>query len=256
MGLIDGFMARGQLWLVGLALFLTMLLAVEAGAALRKRLPGSNGKGEASEGYLLSATLALLGLLIAFTFSLAVSRFDARRQLVVDEANAIGTAWLRAGLAEGPQDRDLRQAIAHYTDVRLGLSRGRSPEIVERETAVAQKTVWDSLGKTIDTAPPAIVNSTVIAVNDMFDAAASRKAERGAIIPARVLEILVLYAVLSASIVGYVLSASGQRHIVVTSILFLLLTLAITLILDLDRPQQGSIMVPQQPMLDARMSMQ
>lgn len=255
MGLIDEFLAREQLWLVGLALFLSMLLAVQVGAALRKRLARPTGDSEAAEGYLLSATLALLGLLIAFTFSLAVSRFDARRQLVVNEANAIGTAWLRAGLAGGPQDKELQQAITRYTDVRLGLSRGRDPDLVERDTAVAQKTVWDTLDRTIAKAPSALVNSTVIAVNDMFDAASSRKAERGAIIPARVLEMLALYAVLSAGIVGYVLSASGRRHLVVTSILFLLLALAITLILDLDRPRQGSILVPQQPMLDTRMSM-
>ncbi|MBK6720943.1 MAG: hypothetical protein IPG62_13960 [Sphingomonadales bacterium] len=256
MGQIDGFLARGQLWLVGLALFLVMLLSAQGGAALRKRLARPTGDAEAAEGYLLSATLALLGLLIAFTFSLAISRFDARRQLVVNEANAIGTAWLRAGLASSPQDDALQRAIARYTDVRLGLSRGRDPGEVERETAAAQKAVWDTLGQTIATAPPALVNSTVIAVNEMFDAASSRKAERSAIIPARVLELLVLYALLSAAIVGYVLSASGRRHLVVTSILFLLLTLAITLILDLDRPRRGSILVPQQPMLDARMSMQ
>ena len=112
MGQIDGFLARGQLWLVGLALFLVMLLSAQGGAALRKRLARPTGDAEAAEGYLLSATLALLGLLIAFTFSLAISRFDARRQLVVNEANAIGTAWLRAGLASSPQDDALQRAIA------------------------------------------------------------------------------------------------------------------------------------------------
>ena len=153
MGQIDGFLARGQLWLVGLALFLVMLLSAQGGAALRKRLARPTGDAEAAEGYLLSATLALLGLLIAFTFSLAISRFDARRQLVVNEANAIGTAWLRAGLASSPQDDALQRAIARYTDVRLGLSRGRDPGEVERETAAAQKAVWDTLGQTIATAP-------------------------------------------------------------------------------------------------------
>ena len=74
MGQIDGFLARGQLWLVGLALFLVMLLSAQGGAALRKRLARPTGDAEAAEGYLLSATLALLGLLIAFTFSLAISR--------------------------------------------------------------------------------------------------------------------------------------------------------------------------------------
>lgn len=252
---IDAFMARGSLWLVGLALFLVMLAALQGGLLLRTRLATPSGRGDAAEGYLLSAVLALLGLLVAFTFSLAVARFDARRQLVVDEANAIGTAWLRAGLAGGSEDKALQKAIAAYTDIRLGLSRGRAPDAVERDTQSAQAVVWDTLGKTVAHAPPALVNSTVIAVNEMFDAASARKAERGAVIPSRVLEVLFLYAILSAAIVGYVQGGVGQRHFAVNAMLFFLLTLAITLILDLDRPQQGSIRVPQQPMLDARLSM-
>jgi hypothetical protein len=255
MSLIDDILAKGSLWLVGLGLFMFMLLAAQAGAVSRKRLARSAREGEDAEGYLLSATLALLGLLIAFTFSLAVSRFDARRQLVVNEANAIGTAWLRAGLAGGPQDPQLQQAITRYTDVRLGLSTGRNAATVDRETVRAQGAVWDALGKSVANAPPTLVNSTVIAVNEMFDAASSRKAERGARIPARVLELLVLYAALSAGIIGYVMAASGRRHVVVTSMLFLLLSLAMTLILDLDRPRDGSVLVSQQPMLDVRMSM-
>lgn len=255
MELIDGFLARGSLPLVALGLFLFMLLALEASAAAQRRFAPAVRDGENSEGLLLSAALALLGLLIAFTFSLAISRFDARREMVVSEANAIGTAWLRAGLAAGQQDRELQQAITRYTDVRLGLSTGRNAATVERETAQAQAMVWAALERTIAKAPPALVNSTVMAVNEMFDAASSRKAERAAKIPARVLELLVLYAIMSAGIVGYVMSASGRRHRVVTSILFVLLALAITLILDLDRPRDGSVLVSQQPMLDARAAM-
>ena len=89
----------------------------------------------------------------------------------------------------------------------------------------------------------------------MFDAASARKAERDAKIPAHVLELLVLYTIMSAGIVGYVMNASGRRHLAVTTILFGLLALAITLILDLDRPRRGSILVSQQPMIDVRASM-
>lgn len=256
MELIDGFLARGDLSLIALGLLLLMLVAVRAGAMAQKRFAPAAADGESSEGLLLSAALALLGLLIAFTFSLAISRFDARRDMVVTEANAIGTAWLRAGLAGGPQDRELQQAITRYTDVRMGLSAGRDAAAVERETAKQQAMVWAALERTVAKAPSALVNSTVIAVNEMFDAASARKAERAAKIPARVLDLLVLYTVMSAGIVGYVMSASGRRHRAVTSILFALLALAITLILDLDRPRQGSILVSQQPMLDARAAIQ
>jgi hypothetical protein len=75
-------------------------------------------------------------------------------------------------------------------------------------------------------------------------------------IPGEVLAVLAIYAVIAAGIVGYVMGTSASRHRMVTALLFLLLTLAITLILDLDRPRDGAITVSQQPMLDVRASMQ
>jgi hypothetical protein len=86
----------------------------------------------------------------------------------------------------------------------------------------------------------------------MFDAASRRKAERNARIPARVLDVVSLYALMSAGIVGYVLGRKGRRHSLVTAILFLLLTLAMILILDLDRPWSGGITLSAQPIIDAR----
>lgn len=255
MYLVEGFLTRGSLVFIALALFLLMVLALEMGAMAQRRFAPGARDGEHSEGLLLSATLALLGLLIAFTFSLAISRYDARRVHVVAEANAIGTAWLRAGLAGTAENKELQQSITRYTDVRLGLSKGRGSAIVERETTDAQARIWSALERTVPNAPPALVNSLVTAVNEMFDAASTRKAERGEKIPAHVLELLVLYTVMSAGIVGYVMNASGRRHLAVTSILFGLLALAITLILDLDRPRRGSILVSQQPMIDVRASM-
>lgn len=255
MSLIDGFLAEGSLWLIGLGLLLAMMIAAQLGAQLRKRMAPNARDNDDGEGYMVSAALALLGLLIAFTFSLAVSRFDARRELVVNEANAIGTAWLRAGLVAGEQGAQLQASIARYADVRLGLSNGRDPVAVERDTAGAQRIVWDGLGKAVGAAPAPVATTMINAANAMFDAASSRKAEREAKIPARVLEVLVLYAIMAAGVVGYVMSATGRRHGVVTTIVFMLLALAITLILDLDRPRAGSVLVSQQPMLDVRAAM-
>jgi ABC-type branched-subunit amino acid transport system permease subunit len=87
-------------------------------------------------------------------------------------------------------------------------------------------------------------------MNEMFDIAAARKAEREAHIPGAVVEILLLYALLSAGIVGYVLGASEARHRGITFVLFVLLTLSLVLILDLDRPWRGGVTVSQQPMAD------
>lgn len=243
-----------SLLILGAGLLAAMLTAAWLGNRARTR--GGDRENDAEEGYLLSAVLALLGLLIAFTFSLAVSRYDTRRELVVNEANAIGTAWLRAGLAGGDAGPALQGAIATYTDVRLGLSRLEPPPQVEAETVRQQHIVWARLKAIAVAEPSPVTGTTIVAVNDMFDAASSRAAERAAHIPGEVLTVLVIYAIMAAGIVGYVMGDSGRRHRTVTMILFLLLTMAITLILDLDRPLSGAITVSQQPMWDVRAAMQ
>jgi uncharacterized membrane protein len=244
-----------SLWLAAFILLLLLACAAEIGALLRTRLGRDTVERSDGEGYLLSAVLALLGLLIAFTFSLAIARFDARRELVVNEGNAIGTAWLRAGLAGGAEGAAFQHAVADYTDVRLGLSRGADPAKVEVATSASQTIVWSHVKNAIAGTPPPVAATIITATTEMFDAASSRKAERAARIPAQVLLVLVLYAVAAATIVGYVMRAGGRRHRAITLILFFLLTLALTLILDLDRPTSGAITVSQQPMLDVRASM-
>lgn len=248
----DTALGSAPLWLLGFLLFAAMMGLCAAGAMLRTRL---REDGRSDEGYLLSAALALLGLLIAFTFSLALNRYDSRRQLVVAEANAIGTAWLRAGLPDGAPGRDLQAGIARYTDIRLRLPQQGDTDAVERETGIAQTALWARMRAVIRDVPPPVAGAIITATNEMFDAASARKAERNARIPGRVLEVVILYALMSAGIVGYVLGGAGRQHRMVTSILFLLLTLAVVLILDLDRPWSGSITVSQQPMADARSAM-
>lgn len=240
------------LWAIGSALFLLLFLTSLLGARLRHRFD-RQGDDSQSDGYLLSANLALLGLLIAFTFSLAVSRYDSRRMAVIQEANTISTAWLRAGLIDGPEGQALRDAIRSYTDIRLRLPEADDRAQVERESAAAQALIWQRLHAALPHALPPVGVTIISATTEMFDAAATRKAERQARIPGRVLDVLSLYAIMSAGIVGYVLGGKhDRRHLVVSSILFLLLTMAMTLILDLDRPFSGSIRVSVQPIIDVR----
>jgi uncharacterized membrane protein len=255
MGFAEHLFTGTSLWVAALILFLLLAGAAEGGAAMRTWLGRDTAERSDGEGYLLSAVLALLGLLIAFTFSLAVSRYDARRELVVNEANAIGTAWLRAGLAGGGKGQPLQRAITDYTEVRLGLSRNANAARVEIATGAAQTIVWTRMQDAVTDTPPPIATTIITAVNEMFDAASSRKAERDARIPAEVLLVLILYAIAAAAIVGYVMRAAGKRHRAITLVVFLLLTLALMLILDLDRPRSGAIQVSQQPMLDVRASM-
>jgi hypothetical protein len=254
MAMIEDALSSAPLWAIGIIFFLLLCAAALLGRWLRGRFDKTESDSQ-SDGYLLSAALALLGLLIAFTFSLAVSRYDARRMMVVEEGNAISTAWLRAALIDGPEGDALRAALRRYADIRLLLPEVDRRDDVETATDEAQALVWRRLKVALPAVQPPIGATIVTATTEMFDSAARRKAERRARIPGRVLDVVSLYAVMSAGIVGYVLGRKEDRHLAVMAILFLLLTLAMTLILDLDRPWSGGITISPQPMIDARAAM-
>lgn len=244
----NGILNGAPLWLVLVLGFAGMSGAAFLGIKLRARVR-TDPDDDATEGYLLSASLALLGLLVGFTFSMALNRYEMRRQLVVTEANAIGTTWLRAGLVEGPQGEGLRASLRQYGDKRLRLPKARDVTAAEAADAAVQAKVWEDLRAALPTMSQPLGATLMTATNEMFDAASSRRAEREARIPGLVLYVLVFSAMITAAIVGYVLGGrSGRRHWMVTALLFAMLSVAITLIFDLDRPWSGLIEVPQSPM--------
>jgi len=249
-----GMLADAPLSAVTVALFVCLMLAAIAGMAIKQRLKAS-ADDDASEGYLLSAVLALLGLLIAFTFSLALNRYDTRREMVIAEANAISTTWLRATLATDDAGSKLREALRSYAHVRAKLPTNGDSNRVEGASMAGQERIWAAVQSATPAMAPPIAATLITATTEMFDNAAKRRAEREARIPNAVLDMLVLYAFLSAGIVGYVIGRNGRRHAAVAGLLFLLLSLSLALILDLDRPWSGNITVDQSPMTQVIASM-
>ncbi len=238
------------LTVIGGVIFLLLLMAWEAGAALGQRTPADDG-GDAAHGYILSGVLGLLALLIAFTFGMALDRFETRRGLVMTETNAIGTAEMRAHLLDPPDATRLSGMLRTYavTRLRYGLATAADKpplaEASERQRAQIQSTTLAAV-QPIRTTPLAAL--VVSAVNDTIDIGATREEAHAARLPASVMVVLVVYAVVAAGVLGYALSAARARRRTVSALMFLLLSLALCLILDLDRARGGTIKISQAPM--------
>ena len=234
--------------LVLLVLLVAMPLAAEAAYRLS---PQSEGDERASQ--LSSATLALLGLLIAFTFAMAAERFETRRSLVVDEANAISTTYLRYQLLDEPYRSRLNAEMATYVATRLAFaSAGVSPLRLSRNlaaTSVLQDRIWADVGAAVRTPSGQPLTVPVLTTtNEMFDLAASRAAAAEARVPRGVRLALVGFAILAAASVGSTLSAGWRRRPAGALTLFVLIALAAGLIADLDQPGAGIVRVPQDAM--------
>jgi hypothetical protein len=246
-----------SLWWIALLALLALIAAREVGYLLRKHREKSRpgAEIESEEGFSMTSVMGLLALLIGFTFSLSLQRHEARRELVMNEANALGTAWLRMQLLEDGERMKLAHLFKQYVDVRVrwGLAASVDDEHrAHRQSERLQQQLWTETVAAVkplgaSTLAPLVIAST----NEYMDASEQRFALREAHLPPQLLRFLAAYALISAAMIGF----HKGRHRLVTTVLFVLLTLAGTLILDLDLPRRGSVLVSQQPMLDLQATM-
>jgi hypothetical protein len=244
---------------IGLVFLALLLLGIEIGYrshGLLRRSRGGDKTPHGGQDYLLSAVLGLLALLLGFTFSVALSRYEARRELVVQEANAIGTTWLRVQLLQEPNRAAMSQMLRQYVDARLAWSERDGSANGLARTNDIQGRLWRAMGEALRADPSAqLSRATMDAMNESFDLASDRVAARAAHIPTQVLDVLMIYAVLSMIMLGYILAVNGDPHRIATALLLVLLTLALMMVLDLDRPLNGAIQVSQQPLYDLKASL-
>ncbi|HVK52884.1 MAG TPA: hypothetical protein VM469_14230 [Pseudoxanthomonas sp.] len=241
------------LWLIGLLLLILLVAAREVGAWARQRLKPT--REDQDDTFAMNSVLGMLALLIGFSFSIAVNRYDSRRQAVVHEANAIGTTWLRTDLLQQEERTAMQEVLRRYVDARVrygNASSGVAENEAFAKTEQLQAELWAVMmraaGPALDTPRGSLLVTTT---NEAIDLASERHAERQAHIPDRILRMLFLFALVSAALVGY--ERGTQRR--ATTLLLLLVALAGTLVLDLDRPSAGKILEPQEPMLALQRSM-
>lgn len=239
------------LWVIWPILLVGLMAAREAGGWLGR--PRSNDPPyEASEyGYMVSGVLVLLALLLGFTFGLSLTRYETRRNLVVAEANAIGTVEMRVRLLDAPYAANLVGLYRDYAEARLHYGKAEAaakPPLQRASAALRSRIQAETLVAIRPVRTTTLAALVVPATNETLDIGVTRESQNAARIPASVIAMLVTYALVSAGVLGAALAGARRPHRVMTTLLFLLLTLAISMILDLDRPQRGAIRVSQEPM--------
>ena len=245
-------------------LFVGMLLFSELGrrvgiARLARETEGLSKGAAAVE----AALFALLGLLIAFTFSGAASRFEARRHLINAEANAIGTAYLRLDLLPAEAQPEMRQQMRRYLEVRVATYR----DVFDREAtkarlaegAVLQGEIWKR-AVTATQKPGARPHAAMLllpALNEMIDITATRVTATENHPPLAVFLLLGALSLVGALFVGYSMSLNKDRGWFHTAVFAAVLSITVYVILDLELPRLGLIRVDaaDQALVNLRQSM-
>lgn len=231
-------------------LFAGMLFFFEAGrrvgvARIAKDPDGLTRGAGAAEG----AVFALLGLLMAFTFSGAASRFEGRRMLINTEANAIGTAYLRIDLLPGEAQPKLRELLRRYAETRATIYQGGDDkEAVQARLAISaslQNEIWQQAMAAIRM-PGATSQAAMLmtpALNDMIDITGTRAMATANHPPGIVFVLLVMLSLIAAMLVGYATSPNKDRSWLHQVTFALVTSMAIYVILDIEYPRLGLIRV-------------
>ncbi len=235
------------------AIFVLINLVVyEIGFRIGHRLK----KAEAAEddgptGMIVGSILALMAFLLAITMGMASDRYDNRRGLVLAEANALGTTFLRAGYLSEPNSSEMQDLIREYVPLRIGTSdRAQLARNIE-ESEGLQALMWSIAEDEARTNGSDVTALFIESLNEVIDLHESRiVAGIYARVPPTILWLLVAGVILSLGLVGYNAGLSGRRSPVIATVLVISLGATLWLVVDLDRPAEGLIQTSQQPLID------
>jgi hypothetical protein len=236
--------------------FALMLAATEVGFYLgRKSEADIPDKTRPLISTVEAAILGILGLLLGFTMSMAVSRFEVRRQLVLDEANAIGTSYLRTELLPAPEGSAIASLLRQYIDVRVQYGTTNNDltrlESLRTQAARLQNEFWVRAVAYGQKDPnPVRAGLLLQSLNQAIDLESARQMAFQNKVPQAVIYVNGIVGILAAILVGYTFGLSGRRQILSMFVPALAISLVLAVIIDLDRPRSGFIRESQQPMID------
>lgn len=235
---------------LALGLFLGVLALLESGRLLgaRRRARGRAGESDGA-GAVDGAVFALLGLLIAFTFSGAAARFDERRQQITEEANAIGTAWLRIDLLPSASQAPIRGLFRQYLDSRLATYRKLRDDIGAADNEAArsielQGQIWTSaVAASRESSTTTAAMLLLPALNAMIDITTTRFVASRMHPPAIVYVMLVIVTLISAVLAGYGMAAAKSRSWIHMIGYAVVIAATVYVILDLEYPRLGFVRI-------------
>lgn len=206
---------------------------------------------------IVGSILALMAFLLAITMGMAAERYDARRALVLQEANSIGTTLLRAGYLPEPYSARLEALLREYVPLRIVDDQDELQNKISRSVEIHDETwtITEELARESGDRP--VVAIFIESLNETIDLHESRiTAGLYARVPPTVIWLLVVGVVFSVGMVGYSAGLTGRRSMISAVVLAVALSAVIALVVDLDRPSDGIIRTSQQPLIDLRNSLE
>lgn len=231
--------------LIAGALFVVLILAFVSGFQIRKwKLRRNPSRAKIELGSISSTLLGLLALILAFTFSMANSRFDDRRELAISEANAIGTVYLRIEFFPDSIQTALKTSLKNYLEERIASFEAGSDVkkiLAHLKNSDEQgKILWNQVTEFSKSDPTLVKTSEIVPVlNEMIDLTTSRRAAGEANIPPSIQWFLIILCISSTFLLGYERKDNFDWIIVVG--FSLMLSITVFSIFDLDRPRSGLV---------------
>jgi len=232
-------------------LLAALALALDVGFRAGRRAGSAEHAGAGNQvGAIQGAVLGLLGLLLAFSFAAAGTRFMERQDLIGREANAIGTSWLRADLLDEPQRSELKTALAAYTAHRLEsatqVQRGWDPAVLAEFERLHER-IWKAASSGV-AARPELGVTVLPPVNELIDVHTQRFNATLMHLPYLVQGLLVACSLLAVTVIGYGCGMDGKRRWFLTLSLAVLIASSLWITIDLDQPRRGILQLDDAPL--------
>ncbi len=236
---------------IACGLLAVLLGCLEAGFRVGRRAATTGDSPAAGQiGAVQGATLGLLGLLLGFSFAGAASRFLEKQDLIVSEANAIGTAYLRADVLHEPHRSLLREQLALYVQHRLEVSKRLRYGLNPADTAQISRfhsQIWKAAIDGVAVKPDAML-VVLNPINDLIDMHATRIAAGRKHLPIPVMALLIGCSLLAVAVIGYGCGLARRRAFPMTGALAILIGAALWITIDLDHPRAGVMQLSDAPL--------